>query len=91
MGLFIVMTLAKRAANGDESIRIFRGLFRAKPWLAIVTMLMLLSLAGIPLTAGFMAKYQVFILAIGADLIKTTAFRGGDGAGRHLLLRGGDP
>lgn len=74
VGLFIVMTLAKRAANGDESIRIFRGLFRAKPWLAIVTMLMLLSLAGIPLTAGFMAKYQVFILAIGADLIKTTLF-----------------
>jgi len=74
VGLFILMTLAKRAANGDEHIRIFRGLFRAKPWLGIVTLLLLLSLAGIPLTAGFVAKYQIFLLALGADLVKTTAF-----------------
>lgn len=74
VGLFVVLTLAKRAANGDENIRIFRGLFRAKPWLAIVTMLLLLSLAGIPLTAGFVAKYQVFLLAIEAGFIKTTVF-----------------
>jgi NADH-quinone oxidoreductase subunit N len=74
VGLFILMTLAKRAANGDEHIRIFRGLFRAKPWLGIMLLLMMLSLAGIPLTAGFMAKYQVFMLAIGADLIRTSVF-----------------
>ncbi|MCB0764437.1 MAG: NADH-quinone oxidoreductase subunit N [Flavobacteriales bacterium] len=74
VGLFIVLTLAKRSANGDENIRIFRGLFRARPWLAIVTMVLLLSLAGIPLTAGFIAKYQVFLLAIGGGFIKTTLF-----------------
>lgn len=74
VGLFLVLTLAKRAANGDENIRIFRGLFRARPWLAIVTMVLLLSLAGIPLTAGFIAKYQVFLLAIDAGFIRTTVF-----------------
>lgn len=74
VGLFIVLTLAKRAANGNENIQIFRGLFRARPWLAIVTMLLLLSLAGIPLTAGFIAKYQVFLLAIQGGFLKTTAF-----------------
>jgi NADH-quinone oxidoreductase subunit N len=74
VGLFIVLTLAKRAANGNEAIVIFRGLFRANPWLALVTMLLLLSLAGIPLTAGFVAKYQVFMLAIGAGFIKTAVF-----------------
>jgi NADH-quinone oxidoreductase subunit N len=74
VGLFIVLTLAKRAANGNEAISIFRGLFRANPWLAVVTMLLLLSLAGIPLTAGFIAKYQVFMLAIGAGFIKTAVF-----------------
>jgi NADH-quinone oxidoreductase subunit N len=37
-------------------------------------MLLLLSLAGIPLTAGFIAKYQVFMLAIGAGFIKTAVF-----------------
>ena len=72
IGLFVVLTLAKRAANGNEHISIFRGLFRARPWLAIVTMLLLLSLAGIPLTAGFLAKYQVFVLALGAGYLKTT-------------------
>jgi NADH-quinone oxidoreductase subunit N len=74
LGLFVVLTLAKRAANGDENIRIFRGLYRTSPWLAIVTMLLLLSLAGIPLTAGFVAKYQVFLLGIEGGYILTTAF-----------------
>ena len=74
VGLFIVLTLAKRAANGNEAIAIFRGLFRSSPWLAIVTMLLLLSLAGIPLTAGFVAKYQVFLLSIEAGFIKTALF-----------------
>ncbi len=74
VGLFIVLTLAKRAANGDENIRIFKGLYRSSPWLAIVTMVLLLSLAGIPLTAGFVAKYQVFMLGIGAGFVKTTGF-----------------
>ena len=74
VGLFVVLTLAKRAANGDENIRIFRGLFRSAPWLAIATMLLLLSLAGIPLTAGFIAKYRVFALGISTGFVAVTAF-----------------
>lgn len=74
VGLFVVLTLAKRAANGDENIRIFRGLFRSAPWLAIATMLLLLSLAGIPLTAGFVAKYRVFMLGLANGFVATTAF-----------------
>jgi NADH-quinone oxidoreductase subunit N len=74
VGLFIVLTLAKRAALGDEHIHIFRGLFRSDPWLAIVTMLLLLSLAGIPLTAGFVAKYRVFALSLSQGFLLTTAF-----------------
>jgi NADH-quinone oxidoreductase subunit N len=74
VGLFVVLTLAKRAANGDENIHIFRGLFRSAPWLAIATMLLLLSLAGIPLTAGFIAKYRVFALGISTGFVAVTAF-----------------
>jgi len=74
VGLFIVLTLAKRAANGDENIRIFRGLFRSSPWLAIVTMLLLLSLAGIPLTAGFVAKYRIFLIGVQGGFLWTTGF-----------------
>lgn len=74
VGLFLVLTLAKRAAKGDENIRIFKGMFRSNPWLAIVTLILLLSLAGIPLTAGFVAKYRVFLVGIESGFIKTTAF-----------------
>ncbi|MFZ1664702.1 MAG: NADH-quinone oxidoreductase subunit N [Flavobacteriales bacterium] len=71
-GLFILFTIAKRANNGAEHNNIFQGLFAAKPWLALCALAMFLSLAGIPLTAGFIAKYQVFLLAIGAGWLKVT-------------------
>ena len=74
IGIFIVLTIVKRTAGGDEHIRVFRGLYRKDPWLAIATMLLLLSLAGIPLTAGFVAKYKIFMLGIGAGFIGTTIF-----------------
>jgi NADH-quinone oxidoreductase subunit N len=74
VGLFVVMTIAKRAANGDEQLRIFRGLFQARPWLGAITLVLLLSLAGIPLTAGFVAKYRVFMLTLGAGYLALTAF-----------------
>lgn len=73
-GLFILFTIAKRANNGAEHNDIFRGLFAAKPWLGLCALAMLLSLAGIPLTAGFIAKYQVFLLAIGAGWLKVMGF-----------------
>lgn len=72
LGLFMVMTIAKRAANGDEHIRIFRGLFRANPWMGLVVLLLLLSLAGIPLTAGFMAKFKIFQIALAMGHVKLT-------------------
>ncbi|MBK7554605.1 MAG: NADH-quinone oxidoreductase subunit N [Flavobacteriales bacterium] len=74
VGLFVVFTVAKRAANGDEHIRIFRGMFKSKPWLAAATLIMLLSLAGIPPTAGFLAKYQVFVLAVQNGYVWSTLF-----------------
>ena len=40
------------------------GLGRRSPWLAGAFALFLLSMAGIPLTAGFIAKFQVFKVAV---------------------------
>jgi len=62
--LFIVFILVKRASVGLETLHIFQGLYAQKPWIAAFTTLFLMSLAGIPLTAGFLAKYQVFVLSI---------------------------
>lgn len=74
VGLFIILTLAKRAAQGEEHIRIFRGLFRERPWVAVAALLMLLSLAGIPFTAGFVAKYRVFMLGLAGGHVLITFF-----------------
>jgi NADH-quinone oxidoreductase subunit N len=62
--LFIIFILVKRASNGQEELFNFRGLFKEKPWIAVFMTILLASLAGIPPTSGFMAKYQVFILSI---------------------------
>ena len=42
----------------------YRGLFWRRPWLAAAMTLSLLSLAGIPLTAGFIGKFYVLALGI---------------------------
>jgi NADH-quinone oxidoreductase subunit N len=59
IGAFGVITLLSTCKNEAEKIEDYRGLFWKKPWVAIVFTLSLLSLAGIPLTAGFIAKFYV--------------------------------
>ena len=62
--LFIIFILVKRASIGQEELFNFRGLFKEKPWIAVFMTILLVSLAGIPPTSGFMAKYQVSVLSI---------------------------
>jgi NADH-quinone oxidoreductase subunit N len=44
-----------------ESLEDYQGLFYVRPWLAGVLAVALLSLAGIPLTAGFVGKFYLFV------------------------------
>jgi len=62
--LFIIFILVKRASDWQEELVNFRGLFKEKPWIAVCMTILLMSLAGIPPSSGFMAKYQVFVLSI---------------------------
>lgn len=63
MGAFVcVIAFAER--TGSEEISDFSGLSRRSPILAGFFALFLLSLAGVPPTAGFLAKYYVFAAAI---------------------------
>jgi len=48
----------------DYSIEGFNGLGRRQPLLAITSVIFLLSLTGIPLTAGFTAKFYVLMAAV---------------------------
>ncbi len=51
--------------GGDESFTAFNGLSKRSPLLAFFMALAMLSLAGIPVTAGFFGKYFVFTNMIG--------------------------
>ena len=65
IGLFAVLVKMK-----DYSFESFNGLAKQNPTLAFLTTLFLFSLAGIPLTAGFFAKYYMLnaLLTAGAGL-----------------------
>ena len=54
--------------TGSESIESFYGLGRRNPLLAAVIIIAMLSLAGIPPTAGFFAKYYIFSAAVQNNL-----------------------
>jgi len=51
--------------KGDETFDAFNGLGKRNPLLAVCMTVAMLSLAGIPITAGFFAKYFVFTTMIG--------------------------
>jgi NADH-quinone oxidoreductase subunit N len=61
LGVFGVMTLVSSpmARHDREEVDEYRSLFWHRPYLAAILIAMLLSLAGIPLTAGFVGKLAV--------------------------------
>ncbi|WP_394752202.1 NADH-quinone oxidoreductase subunit N [Crenothrix sp.] len=65
LGAFGVVSVLSTPDYEAGDMALYRGLFWQRPWLAGVFTLMLLSLAGIPLTAGFIGKFYIF--TSGAD------------------------
>lgn len=72
--LFIIFILVKRASNGLDHLKAFQGLYKKAPWVAVFMTILLMSMAGIPPTAGFIAKYQVFILSISQGYLAISIF-----------------
>lgn len=69
VGVFSVVIALEKDDASNTGIDSVRGLARTHPLLAAAMMVFMLSLTGIPLTAGFMGKWFVFRVAIAADLI----------------------
>ena len=65
LGAFGCALLVSSSDDEASGVGDYRGLFWRSPWLASVLLVMVLGLAGIPLTAGFIAKFQVFFAAVG--------------------------
>jgi len=59
MGAFAVVSAVDRAI-GSESIKDYRGLGKRAPFLALVMVIFLISLTGLPPTAGFIGKLYLF-------------------------------
>lgn len=66
IGVFGVMALVSSPMKERdvEHIEQFRGLFWKRPYLSSIMVAMLLSLAGIPVTAGFIGKFYVIALGV---------------------------
>jgi len=64
LGAFGVMMAVSDSAQERDHIGHYQGLFWRNPWLALVFTAMLLSLAGIPLTAGFIGKFYIFAAGV---------------------------
>ena len=60
----VISELSSAAAGERDSIGEYAGLFWRRPVLAAVLTAALLSLAGIPLTAGFIAKFYLFAAGV---------------------------
>ncbi|GAB2789579.1 NADH-quinone oxidoreductase subunit NuoN [Halomonas shantousis] len=72
LGAFGVVTLLSspfapaRGGADTSQLHHYRGLFWRRPYLTAVLTVMMLSLAGIPFTAGFIGKFYVFAVAVEA-------------------------
>lgn len=69
LAAFGMITYLSNKKGEPVMIEDYRGLFWTKPWLAAFFTLVMLSLAGIPFTAGFMGKFYVLTSGMGAGKI----------------------
>ncbi len=68
IGAFGIITILSDQDGEPESLDEYKGMFWKKPWLAACFSLVIFSLAGIPLTAGFLGKFYVASAGAGAGL-----------------------
>ena len=70
LGAFGVITLMSSPYSGRDADALFeyRGLFWRRPYLTAVLTVMMLSLAGIPLTTGFIGKFYIIATGVEAHL-----------------------
>ena len=68
IGAFGAVTIVSGKENGAESVEDYKGLYQQKPWFAVFFTVMLLALAGVPLTSGFIADFYLLQAGAGSGL-----------------------
>jgi len=90
LGAFGVVSLMSSPYRGPDadSLYSYRGLFWHRPVLSAVMTVMMLSLAGIPMTLGFIGKFYVIASGVSAHLWWLTgAVVAGSAIGLYYYLR----
>jgi NADH-quinone oxidoreductase subunit N len=65
---FAVISAISNSEKELDTLADFRGMFWRNTWLSTVLIIVLLSLAGIPLTAGFIGKFYIFTTGVEGEL-----------------------
>jgi NADH-quinone oxidoreductase subunit N len=68
LAAFGIVTLLSTRQKDAEDLQLYRGLFWRSPFTALVLTVAMLSLAGIPLTAGFIGKFYVLTAGVQQQL-----------------------
>ena len=68
LGAFAVVMAIEREDGSGGNIDDITGLARSRPLMAMAMTIFMLSLTGIPLTAGFVGKFMIFASAVQAGL-----------------------
>lgn len=67
LGAFGIIAVLSDEDRDAEMIDDYQGLFWTRPWIATAFTTMLLSLAGIPLTAGFVGKFYLIVAGVSME------------------------
>jgi NADH-quinone oxidoreductase subunit N len=65
-GAFAVLILVSNGDREADQLDDYKGLARRNPWHAFLMLMIMFSLAGVPVFLGFFAKWQVIAATISA-------------------------
>lgn len=69
LGAFAVLSLTGRDGKEGSTLEDYYGLYRSAPFPAAMFIVFMASLAGIPLTGGFLGKFLIFRDALSVDML----------------------
>ena len=69
LGAFAMIIVLSRAGFEADRLEDFKGLSRRSPWCALLVMILMLSMAGVPPLLGFWAKWSVLQEVISAGYV----------------------
>ena len=72
-GFAVIMLLSRKGYEADQ-LSGLKGLSKRHPWYALMMMIILFSMAGIPPTVGFYAKLMVIQSVVNVDLVWLAAY-----------------